>query len=66
MLAKVDVKGENICPLYSCLASQAANAEIKWNFAKFLVNKDGEVVKFYAHGADPMSMMSDIEGLLNQ
>ena len=51
-------------PLYNA-ESQTAS-EIPWNFAKFLVNKDGEVVKFYAHGADPMSMMSDIEGLLNQ
>ena len=48
MLAKVVVKGEGISPLYKHLTSKTTNpkfgGDIKWNFTKFLVNKDGEVV----------------------
>jgi glutathione peroxidase len=48
MLAKVVVKGEGIAPLYQFLTSKESNpkfgGEIRWNFTKFLVGRDGEVV----------------------
>lgn len=47
MFAKVSVKGEDCCPLYKYLTSSAENAEyggeIKWNFTKFLIGRDGKV-----------------------
>lgn len=48
MLAKVAVKGDKICPLYKFLTSKDTNpnysGEIQWNFTKFIVNRNGEVV----------------------
>lgn len=48
MLSKVVVKGEGICPLYKFLTSKETNpnfaGEISWNFEKFLVSKNGEVI----------------------
>ena len=66
LLAKVDVKDENAAPIYQNLTQQAPDSAIAWNFAKYLVNGEGQVVKFYAHGVDPNDMMVDIEPLLNQ
>lgn len=49
MFAKVSVKGDDICDLYKFLTSDNANkgfgGEIAWNFTKFLVGKDGKVIK---------------------
>ena len=49
MFAKIDVNGENEDPLYTYLKDQMAGEEkdIEWNFAKFLINKNGEVHKRY-------------------
>ena len=66
LLSKVDVKGDGASDLYKYMNEQAADADIKWNFAKFLVNSSGQVVKFYAHGVDPNDMLADIDALLNQ
>ena len=48
LLAKVSVKGEDICPLYAFLTDAKTNpqfaGEIKWNFTKFLLNRQGQVV----------------------
>lgn len=48
MFSKVVVKGEGQCPLYQFLTSKETNpkfaGEIKWNFEKFLVNKNGEII----------------------
>ncbi|KAF0245931.1 MAG: glutathione [Planctomycetota bacterium] len=49
MLSKAVVKGDGICPLYEFLTGEKTNAgfsgEIKWNFTKFLVSREGKVVK---------------------
>lgn len=49
MLSKVVVKGDGICPLYKFLTDEKTNpgfsGEIKWNFTKFLVSREGKVVK---------------------
>ena len=50
ILGKINVKTKDISPLYQYLYSQAPKAEIKWNFAKFLVDQHGKVVKFFEHG----------------
>jgi glutathione peroxidase len=48
LLAKVDVNGDDACPLYKFLTSEEKNGKfagkIKWNFTKFLVNRSGKVV----------------------
>lgn len=65
---KVDVNGEHTHPLYQHLKSSCPGVfgteAIKWNFTKFLVNRDGEVVKRYAPKDTPESIQSDIEDLL--
>src|SRR5262245_22461191 len=54
MLSKVTVQGEDAAPLYKFLTSKESNPKfagpIKWNFTKFLVNRDGEVVKRFEPG----------------
>ena len=60
---KLDVKGKNIAPLYEYLGSLKLGKP-KWNFAKYLVNKDGEVVKFYGSMVKPESFEEDIKNLL--
>ena len=44
---KIDVNGENAHPLYTWLKTQAGSGDIKWNFTKFLVGRDGKVIKRY-------------------
>ena len=68
LFSKVDVNGDNTHPLYSFLKSQApgllGSEGIKWNFTKFLVDKEGEVIKRYAPTTNPEDIESDIENLL--
>jgi glutathione peroxidase len=65
---KIDVNGDNSHPLFSYLKQQApgllGSKSIKWNFTKFLVNREGEVVKRYAPLTKPEAIASDIEKLL--
>ncbi|MEX2175589.1 MAG: glutathione peroxidase [Pirellulaceae bacterium] len=59
MFSKVDVNGENAAPLYKHLTSLDAQpvgkGQIKWNFEKFVVGKNGEVVARFAPGTEPDS-----------
>ncbi|USL44456.1 glutathione peroxidase [Priestia megaterium] len=68
MFAKVDVKGEHAHPLFTYLTEQApgllGSKGIKWNFTKFLVNRQGEVVKRYAPQTAPKDTQKDIKELL--
>ena len=72
MFSKVVVKGEGICPLYKHLTSEETNAgnagEIKWNFEKFLVGRDGKVVKRFAPPVKPDApeVIQAIEAELNK
>lgn len=65
---KIDVNGENAHPLFTFLKAQApgilGSKSIKWNFTKFLVNKNGQVVKRYAPTTKPENIKADIEKLL--
>jgi len=68
MMQKIDVNGDQAHPLYKWLSSEApgllGSKSIKWNFTKFLVGKDGAVLKRYAPTDSPESMGADIEAAL--
>lgn len=68
LFAKIEVNGSNAHPLYEYLKSEArgifGTRKIKWNFTKFLVNREGMVMKRYAPKNTPESIASDIEALL--
>ena len=69
IFSKVDVKGGDAHPLFSFLTREKkgllGTENIKWNFTKFLVNKEGEPVSRYAPSTTPDKIQSDIENLLN-
>ncbi|TMW72826.1 glutathione peroxidase [Alteribacter natronophilus] len=67
LFAKIKVNGDDAHPLYKHLkASQKGvlSSEIKWNFTKFLVDRDGTVVKRYSPQTSPKKMEEDVQGLL--
>ena len=68
LFSKIEVNGAGSHPLYAHLKEQApgvlGSKRIKWNFTKFLVNQQGEVVKRYAPSTKPEAIASDIEALL--
>ncbi len=68
MFAKVDVNGDNAHPLYRYLKAEKpgllGTEGIKWNFTKFLVGKDGEVIERYAPATKPEELRKAIEALL--
>ncbi len=68
LFEKVDVNGESAHPLYKYLKSEAKGTlgnQIKWNFTKFLVDKQGNVIKRFAPTVNPRAIESDIVKLLN-
>ena len=69
IFSKVDVKGDDAHPLFNFLTREKkgllGTENIKWNFTKFLVNKEGEPVSRYAPSTTPDKIQSDIENLLN-
>jgi len=67
MFEKIDVNGDNAHPIYKFLTSQPGNlgGEIKWNFTKFLTDKEGNVVKRYESAVLPSEIKDDINRLLN-
>ena len=68
MMSKVDVNGEAAPPLWKWLTAEApgilGTRSIKWNFTKFLVGKDGKVIKRFAPNDTPESIKGDIETAL--
>ena len=68
MYGKVEVNGEGTHPLYAHLKSAApgllGSESLKWNFTKFLVDREGRVVRRYAPTDSPESIEKDIEVLL--
>lgn len=67
MFSKIDVNGENAHPLFKYLTSEEkgmVTKNIKWNFTKFLVNKDGDVVDRFAPQTKPENIKKDIEAIL--
>ncbi|MBB5442176.1 MULTISPECIES: glutathione peroxidase [unclassified Paraburkholderia] len=68
MFDKIDVNGPNAHPLFRYLTIEAPGLlgleAIKWNFTKFLIGRDGNVVKRYAPLTKPEAITADIEALL--
>ena len=68
VLAKIDVNGENEEPLFGHLKSEKpgimGSKGIKWNFTKFLVNKNGEVLKRFSSKTTPSEIEKEIESIL--
>jgi glutathione peroxidase len=68
LFAKIDVNGEDAAPLYRYLKKEKpgllGSEAIKWNFTKFLVDRDGNVVERYAPNTEPASLAGDIQKLL--
>lgn len=68
MMSKIDVNGPAAHPLYKWLSAEApgllGSKSIKWNFTKFLVGRDGHVIKRYAPLDKPADLAKDIEAAL--
>ncbi|HEX7438824.1 MAG TPA: glutathione peroxidase, partial [Caldimonas sp.] len=68
MMAKVDVNGDAAHPLWKWLTAEApgllGTKSIKWNFTKFLIGRDGRVIKRYAPTDTPETLRADIEAAL--
>lgn len=68
MFDKIEVNGEHAHPLYKYLTDKVPGLlglkDIKWNFTKFLVDREGNVVKRYAPNVEPSDISADIEKLL--
>lgn len=67
MFAKIDVNGENTDPLFAFLKEQkkgVLSKNIKWNFTKFLIDKNGHVVERYAPTTEPEKIEADLLNLL--
>jgi glutathione peroxidase len=68
LFAKVDVNGDDAAPVYRYLKKAKpgllGSEAIKWNFTKFLVDRDGKVVERYAPNTEPQAIAGDIEKLL--
>ncbi|GAA0312020.1 glutathione peroxidase [Psychrobacter aestuarii] len=69
MMAKVDVNGSDAHPIYKWMKEQKGGVlldAIKWNFSKFLINREGQVVERYAPTTEPKALADDIEAQLAQ
>ena len=67
LFAKIDVNGEKEEPLYTYLKSQQSGlfgSKIKWNFTKFLINREGNIVERFAPTITPDKMQKKIDELL--
>jgi glutathione peroxidase len=68
MMSKIEVNGAGAHPLYKWLTTEApgllGSKAIKWNFTKFLVGRDGQVIKRYAPQDEPAKIAKDIEAAL--
>ena len=73
MFAKIEVNGQNTHPIYKYLKFNSAQMNtgnglknIPWNFAKFLVDKNGQVIGFYEPNVKPSDIFKDIQPLLRK
>ena len=62
---KIDVNGDNAHPLYTWLKAQAGGGDIKWNFTKFLVGRDGKVIKRYESRDQVATIEADMQMEVN-
>jgi glutathione peroxidase len=70
MMAKVEVNGAQAHPLWQWLTHESpgllGSTAVKWNFTKFLVGRDGRVIKRYAPNDAPQGLVKDIEAALSE
>lgn len=70
MYEKIDVNGDNAHPLFKHLTKEAPGAlgskRVKWNFTKFLVDREGRVLKRFAPTTTPESLQDEIQALLDK
>ena len=68
MFSKIEVNGDGACELYKMLKAAQPNddgtADIQWNFTKFVVGRDGNVLKRYSPRATPEDIAKDLPGYL--
>lgn len=68
MFARINVNGPDAHPLYQWLKTESAGVagpeDIEWNFAKFLVGRDGKLVRRYAPKTRPEDIAADVEAVL--
>ncbi|WP_409252435.1 glutathione peroxidase [Bacillus sp. SCS-153A] len=67
MFSKIEVKGEGAHPLFKYLIKEKKGlmtSEVKWNFTKFLVDQEGNVIKRYAPQTSPAKIKEDLEKIL--
>ena len=68
LMAKIDVNGPDASPLFDWMKSEAkgimGSTSIKWNFTKFLIDREGNVVKRYGSNDTPARIAKDIQKLL--
>jgi len=68
MFAKIDVKGDNAHPLYTYLVENVPEpfrtGDIEWNFVKFLVDREGNIVKQFSARTEPAAIEDDLVKLL--
>lgn len=67
MFSKIDVNGKSAHPLFRYLTKEAPgmlNYKVKWNFTKFLIDKEGKVINRYAPKTEPEAIEADIQRLL--
>jgi len=68
LMQKIDVNGENASPLFDWMKAEAkglmGSKSIKWNFTKFLINREGEVVRRFAPTDKPAQLTKHIEALI--
>jgi glutathione peroxidase len=68
LMGKIDVNGDHAAPLWTWLKREApgllGSKSIKWNFTKFLIGRDGKVVRRYAPTDTPERLEKDVEALL--
>ena len=74
LFAKIDVNGKDSCEVYKYLrqnselydSAKKEAKEIPWNFAKFIVDRNGKVISYHNPKVDPESLVKNIEELLRQ
>ena len=67
---KIEVNGDNASPIYEFLKKdhpgESGSENIEWNFTKFLIGKNGKIVKRFGPKSEPSEIKSDIERLINE
>lgn len=65
MTTMVKVNGENESPLFAYLKDESGHGKIKWNYTKFLINRDGKLIHRYAPITSPLKLEPEIIDALN-